>query len=178
MGEMEQKLEFLTNEFIKDRVVFLESEFDEFSCNELKKKILYLIKTDAKKPITIYINSIGGNVDDLLMLYGIMSRAQCKFITIVTGYAYSCGAMLLLMGDERFAYPYSRIMLHQIAAGLSYSKLHDMDSNITEIKRVEDIFNKLIKERTKIKKPEEELKTDRFYSIDDAIRLGILTGKI
>jgi ATP-dependent Clp protease protease subunit len=177
MGEMEQKLDFIENEFLKDRVIFFETEFDEFECNSVKKKILYLYKKDPKLPITIYINSFGGSADDFLMIYGLLQRAPCKIITIVTGYAYSAGADLLMCGDERYAYPGSRIMFHELSLGIAYDKLHEQEHNIKEARKINEIITELMK-KTKIKNIADYLKEDRYMGVEEALHLGVLTKKI
>jgi ATP-dependent Clp endopeptidase proteolytic subunit ClpP len=67
-------------------------------------------------PITLYINSGGGSVgaglammqmmDEVRRLYGV------KINTVITGYAYSMGAIVFQAGDKRTMGAYSTMMLH------------------------------------------------------------------
>ncbi len=66
--------------------------------------------------ITIYINSGGGSVGAGLAIIEMMNRIkrECgvKINTIVLGYAYSMGAIILQAGDRRSMGPLSTLMLH------------------------------------------------------------------
>ena len=67
-------------------------------------------------PITLYINSGGGSVgagmammqmiEEVRRLYGVMIH------TVITGYAYSMGAIVFQAGDQRTMGRYSTMMLH------------------------------------------------------------------
>ena len=89
-------------------------------------------------PVTLYINSGGGAVgaglammqmmDEMRRLYGV------KIHTVVTGYAYSMGAIVFQAGDRRTMGKYSTMMLHSSSWALTgqdeqifedYAKLAD-----------------------------------------------------
>jgi len=162
-------------EFLKDRVIFLEEEFNEKSCNKAKRQLLYLLGKDSNAPITIYISSFGGGVHDFLMLYGILKTVKCRVTTVALGKCMSAGSYLLLCGDERLAYPTTRIMMHELAYTGSYAKLHDKDISHKEAVELQKILNELVSKKTKIKKPEEFLKEDKYLSLEDALKLEVIT---
>jgi len=162
-------------EFLKDRVIFVEKEFNETTCNVTKRQLLYLLTKDAKAPITIYISSYGGGVNEFLMLYGIIQKASCKITTVALGKCMSAGAYLLLCGHERYAYPDTRIMLHELAYTGTYAKLHDKENAHKECITLQKILTDLVSNNTKIKKADEFLKEDKYLSVEDAFKLGVLT---
>ena len=172
---MVDEIKTTDEEFLKDRVVFVEEEFNEKSCNKTKRQLLYLLNKDQNSPITIYISSFGGGVHDFLMLYGILKTVKCKITTIALGKCMSAGAYLLLCGDERLAYPNSRIMLHELAYSGSYAKLHDKTNDYKDSVELQKILTDLVSSKTKIDKANEFLKEDRHVSLEDALELGILT---
>jgi len=161
-------------EFMKDRVVFMEKEFEEDSCNTLKRQLLYLFTHDAQKPITIYISSYGGSTYDLISLYGLLQTAPCEIHTVALGKCMSAGAYLLLMGDKRFAYPDTRIMFHEVSWSGPYDRLHDKKNDYKEAKHIQEILNKLVRRVTKIKNPEELFKEERFMSPEEAQKLEVI----
>ena len=65
------KSEDIKTEMMKDRVVFLEGNFEEENCSVLCRELLYLIQKDNKTDITIYIDSYGGGVYEFLKIYNI-----------------------------------------------------------------------------------------------------------
>jgi ATP-dependent Clp protease protease subunit len=78
---------------------------------------------NKQRPITLYINSGGGSVgaglammqmmDEVRRLYGV------KLNTVITGYAYSMGAIVFQAGDHRTMGIYSTMMLHSSSWMLS-----------------------------------------------------------
>ena len=169
---------FSTEAFLKDRVIFMEEEFNEKTCNKLKKQLLYLMTHNEKEPVTIYISSYGGGIHEFLMLYGLLEKKRFPLTTIALGKAMSAGSYLLLLGDIRLAYPHSRIMFHELAYSNKYSKLHDQKYDYDESERLQKILTDLVKKVTKVKKVEEFLKKDSYVEIDEAKKLDILTGTI
>lgn len=68
------------------------------------------------EPITVYINSGGGSVGSGLammqMIYRLRTLYKVTINTVVTGYAYSMGAIVFQAGDRRLLGSFSTLMLH------------------------------------------------------------------
>lgn len=68
------------------------------------------------RPITVYINSSGGAVGAGLAMMQIIYRLRTLYKvtinTVVTGYAYSMGAIVFQAGDKRLMGSFSTLMLH------------------------------------------------------------------
>ena len=166
----------LNLKFYKDRVLFMEKEFDEVSCNILRKQMLALIADDPNSEITIYISSYGGSVYDFLQLYDIVSMKsrRWKLRTIAIGKAMSAGAYLLLLGDIRLSFEHSRIMLHELAYSTSYNKLHEQENYIEESKKLQKILANIVKRKTNIKNVEVYLKENQHMSPTEAVKLKVI----
>lgn len=181
MIEEKQQNKDLTHvdNYLKDRVVFMEGEFNLVNCNRLKKELLYLYAHNSKEPITIFINSNGGSVYGLNMLWGILQKAPCKIKTVALGYAMSAGADLLLMGDERMAYPNTTIMFHGIQTWMDYSNLSDIEDELTHCKNLENELKKLMIRKTKLSKAkiDEIFDNDIYYNNKEAFKYGIINKK-
>ena len=71
---------------------------------------------DPSTPITIYINSGGGSIGSgiamLEMIYKMRAEYGVTINTVVTGYAYSMGAIVFQAGERRLMGAYSTLMLH------------------------------------------------------------------
>ena len=161
-------------DFLEKRILFMEGDFDEKSCEKLAKEILYLSTHNEKEPVTLFIDSYGGGVYELMRIYSLLTVAPFKLTTTVVGKAMSAGAYLLLMGDTRIAYPYSTIMLHEIAWGSGYAKLHDHTAHHKESERMQKIIIDIVSENTKIKNASEYLKVDKYLSPQEAKKLGVI----
>jgi ATP-dependent Clp protease protease subunit len=71
---------------------------------------------DTNVPLKVFVNSGGGSVGAGLAIMEMMGRMRreygVKINTIVTGYAYSMGGIILQAGDTRIMGPFSTVMLH------------------------------------------------------------------
>lgn len=72
----------------------------------------------VREPIEIYIDSPGGYVYNLWGLIGVIEKSKAPIHTIATGMAMSCGAILLLAGEKRYAYRHATVMIHSAAQGM------------------------------------------------------------
>jgi len=59
----------------------------------------------SRKPLTIYINSTGGDVYDMFKIYDHIRNSSFPIATIVSGCAVSGGFIMFLAGDLRKAFP-------------------------------------------------------------------------
>ena len=90
---------------LKDRIVFLGQEVDDYVINLLIAQMLFLDKEDGHLPIEFYINSPGGSVSAGLALYDVMHTISAPVNTTCVGLAASMGAVLLAGGTGSRLYP-------------------------------------------------------------------------
>lgn len=104
---------------LKDRIVFLGTPIDDHVANAVIAQLLFLQMDDAKKDISVYVNSPGGSVTAGLAIYDTMQFLTCDVNTYCIGMAASMGAVLLAAGTKgkRYALPNSDIMIHQVSGG-------------------------------------------------------------
>src|SRR5512145_2404348 len=90
---------------LKDRIVFIGTEIDDFVANAVIAQFLFLESEDPEKDIQVYINSPGGVVTSGLAMYDTMQLVRCPVSTMCIGQAASMGAVLLAAGQKgrRFA---------------------------------------------------------------------------
>ena len=162
------------DKFLENRIVFMQGDFDEKSCNKLARELLYLSVKDEKKDVTIYIDSYGGDAYGLLNILNILDAAPYKVTTVAMGKAMSAGACLLLYGKPRIAYRNSRIMLHELAYCTDYAKLHDQSTHHKESTELQKIISKVVATRTKIKNVDEFLKENQYMDAATAKKLGVI----
>lgn len=128
-------------------------------------------------PISILINTIGGNADEAFSLISTIKSSKTPVNTVALGKAWSAGFMILLAGHYRCAQRYSTLMLHQGAAGISdsfgkmieYAKYWDACQ-----KRVD----KYILDHSKITKKQLDEnyshKQDWYLTADEALKLDVI----
>ena len=133
---------------LKDRIVFLGQEVDDYVINLLIAQMLFLDKEDRHAPIEFYINSPGGSVTAGLALYDVMHTISAPVNTTCVGLAASMGAVLLAGGTgERTALPHSRIMIHQVSSGFRGTSA-DMRIQVNETNKLEDQLFQILATKT------------------------------
>jgi ATP-dependent Clp protease, protease subunit len=102
-----------------DRIIFLGVPIDDYVANIIQAQMLFLESADAKKDISIYLNTPGGSVYAGLGIYDTMQYITPDVATICTGMAASMGAVIMCAGEKkkRTALPHARVMIHQPMGG-------------------------------------------------------------
>lgn len=131
----------------KNRIIFLSEDITKQVASQLSALLLYFDNQTSKEPITIYINSNGGEAAGLTNIYDVMQIVESPIKTICLGKCYSAGAVILAAGskNERYALKNSMIMIHGIQCGFPlpghdvtnsknyYEFLKDNNDNIMKI---------------------------------------------
>jgi hypothetical protein len=77
------------NKLFEERIIFLGSQVDDVSANDLMAQLLVLESQDPDRDITMYINSPGGSFTALMAIYDTMQYVRAD---ISTGCFGSCCA--------------------------------------------------------------------------------------
>lgn len=149
----------LYSRLLKDRIIFLGDEVNQYTANSIVAQMLFLAAEDPDKDIQFYINSPGGSVTAGMAIYDTMQHISCDVSTICVGMAASMGAFLLSGGTKgkRFALPNAEIMIHQPLGG-TQGQASDMKIACEHILRTKDKLNRILAENSG--KPVEEVEKD------------------
>lgn len=79
---------------------------------ELAVKGLTFLDSWAETPITIYLNTLGGDWYHGMAIYDLIRSLRSHITIIVVGYACSMGSLLLQAADLRVMGPHSVMMIH------------------------------------------------------------------
>ena len=160
-----------------DRIVFISGEVGDEMANAVCAQLLFLQSQDAKKEISVYINSPGGSVTAGLAIYDTMQFVKCPVATYCIGQAALMGAILLTAGEKgrRFALPNARIMIHQPWGGAE-GKASDIEITAKEILRLKARLNEILARHSGRKLQDVERDTDRdyFMSAEEACKWGLI----
>lgn len=141
---------------------------------------LDLLESISSEPIEISISSFGGDVYSGFALVERMLSSKCDIITIAEGKVMSMGFLLFTAGKIRKAGKYTSFMAHQVSS-ISMGKLSELEADINETKRLNDLIIEVLGERTdKTAKwwKNETKHQDRYYDVNKALKLGIVTDVI
>ena len=162
---------------MQDRIVLLGGEVNDDSANLIVAQLPFLQAQDAKKPVSMYINSPGGSVTAGLAIYDTMQFISCPVHTYCIGQAASMGAVLLTAGEKghRFALPNARIMIHQPWGGAE-GKASDIEITAREILRLKEKLNEILAKHSGKKMADVVKDTDRdhFMSAEEAKEWGLI----
>ncbi len=109
----------LYSRLLSDRIVFLGSAIDDQVANLVVGQLLHLDAEQPDRPISLYINSPGGEMTGFFAIADTMQFVSAPVSTICVGQAASAAAVLLAAGEpgHRYALPNSRVLLHQPHGG-------------------------------------------------------------
>lgn len=162
---------------MQDRIVLLGGEVNDDSANLIVAQLLFLQAQDAKKPVSMYINSPGGSVTAGLAIYDTMQFISCPVHTYCIGQAASMGAVLLTAGEKghRFALPNARIMIHQPWGGAE-GKASDIEITCQEILRLKQKLNEILAAHSgqPLEQVVRDTDRDHFMGAEEARAWGLI----
>jgi ATP-dependent Clp protease protease subunit len=172
----------LASKLLQSGIIFINEEFTGQYVSKIQASLLYLKevispKESEENPITIYINSPGGEVYSLLGLYDVMqSLIKDGYVikTVNIGIAASAAAVILLSGSKghRYCLPHTTVMLHQPSSG-TYGTVTDMEIDVAETKRLKTCLNDIIQKHAS-KDLIPLLERDAFLTPEQALEYGII----
>jgi ATP-dependent Clp protease protease subunit len=140
------------------------------------------LANDNGRPITLFINSAGGNVTDGLAIHDavrhIISRG-IEVVIIVQGMAYSMGSIVLQAASDgrRLAFPHSWIMIHEPAKWAGWQSTTAAAQHLERLKQMQDQIYKILSVRSG--KPLRQIikdtkRTDFYLDAQSALDYGLI----
>jgi ATP-dependent Clp protease protease subunit len=164
----------------ESRTLLISGPVDDKMLKEATIRCLAMEQKDAKKPITVLINSPGGSADAGFAIYDMLRFVKPPVITVVNGLCASAGILIHLAAEKkrRFCLPESRFMIHQPST-MGRGTASDLDITAKEILKLRDRYNKIIAEQcgTTPEKVTESARRDFWLDAGQALEYG-LVGKI
>jgi len=158
------------------RMIYFFDTVDEDSVLEAIKHVHHLDMANPKAPITLLIDSVGGNCYDGLALYDCLRMCRAPVVTVGYGIVASMGFIIFLAGDKRVSAPNTRFLNHQVSSEIA-GKATDIEIQRAEIVKLENLTVSIVSERTGM--PEAKIKKDvklgdNYYSAKEAMKKGIV----
>lgn len=162
------------SELFDKGILFLTGEISENSAEKFCKQML-LLKKDA--PVTLVINSPGGEIGAGLSIISTIKEAPVKVNTYCLSRCYSMAAVIFSCGTgERMMSPYSKLMFHEpLVSGRSISSLSQVEDDARLLSEKKEIFVSLLSERTGMerKKIRQIIGKDRYFDEGEAKRWNL-----
>ena len=162
---------------LKNRIIMLGTPMNDQIANLIVAQLLYLAREDSSKPISMYINSPGGQVYSGLAIYDTMQQIECPVSTVAVGFTASFGTVLLTAGTKglRYALPNATIHMHQPLGG-AQGQASDIEIQAREILRLRTSLNGILATHTgqSIERIEEDTDRDIYMDAQQAVEYGLV----
>ena len=169
--------EQLMQKFLNTRQIILSGEVNKELAEKVIRQLLILEADSASKPIYVYIDSPGGDVDAGFAIFDMIRFIKPPVYTIGMGLVASAGALILLAAPKnyRLGLPNSHYLIHQPLSGIK-GVATDIEIHAKEIEKIRAKINTLIAEETGKDVDEVAKDTDRDYwlSADEAVNYGLI----
>jgi ATP-dependent Clp protease protease subunit len=144
------------------------------------------LANDNSRPISLFINSAGGNVTDGLAIHDavrhIISRG-IEVVIIVQGMAYSMGSIVLQAASDgrRLAFPHSWIMIHEPAKWAGWQSTTAAAQHLERLKQMQDQIYRILSSRSG--KPLRQIikdtkRTDFYLDAQSALEYGLIDAVV
>ncbi|WP_293817742.1 ATP-dependent Clp protease proteolytic subunit [uncultured Corynebacterium sp.] len=166
------------NKLFEERIIFLGTQVDDASANDIMAQLLVLEGLDPDRDITMYINSPGGSFTSLMAIYDTMQYVRPDVQTVCLGQAASAAAVLLAAGTpgKRAALPNARVLIHQPATGGVQGQVSDLEIQAKEIERMRKLMEETLARHTGKSAEQVRIDTDRdkILTAEEAKEYGIV----
>jgi ATP-dependent Clp protease protease subunit len=167
----------LQSRLLLERTIYLGTEIDNTCANSIVQQLLVLQLDDAKKPITLYINSPGGSIVDGMAIYDIIRRSTSPVHAVVAGMAASMGAVILsgCTKGERAILPHGEVLLHQPLGG-ARGQATDVEISANRILKMKRTLLQILAKNTghPYEKLVEDCDRDYWLDAEEAKAYGII----
>jgi ATP-dependent Clp protease, protease subunit len=156
------------------RDVYLIGDIDKDSARSVIERLRELAN-ESRKPITLYMNTAGGNVTDGLALHDAIMHLVVQGVevtVVVQGMAYSMGSVVLQAASpgRRLAFPHSWIMIHEPAKWAGWQSTTAAAQHLDRLKQMQGQIYRILSDRSRkpLRQIIKDTKRNDFYL--DAVR--------
>ena len=162
----------------EERVIFLATQVDDASANDIMAQLLCLESMDPDRDIFLYINSPGGSFTALTAIYDTMQFVKPDVAIVCMGQAASAAAVLLAAGapGKRMALPNARILIHQPYTETGRGQVSDLEIQANEIQRMREQLEEMLAKHSNQSPQQisEDIERDKILTAAEALEYGLI----
>ncbi len=154
LNEIVEAVKELVRKEQSDRLrdIYLVGDIEKDTARQAIERLRELA-SESHKPITIYINSAGGNVTDGLALHDTIRYLVSlghEITIVVQGMAYSMGSVVLQAASpgKRLAFPHSWIMIHEPAKWAGWQSTSAAAQHLDRLKQMQSQIYRILADRS------------------------------
>ncbi|MBT5087910.1 MAG: ATP-dependent Clp protease proteolytic subunit [Deltaproteobacteria bacterium] len=177
-NEENEELEGMASKLLKSRTVVISQQVDAKLTAKVLSQLVLLEQEGPEEPITVFINSPGGEIFSGFAIFDMLNFIACPVTTIVTGFAARMGSILSLAADKgrRFSMPKAKIMIHQPLLMGYQGRASECEIQAREILKTRDHLVNLYAEHTgkSLKEIKKALDRDNWFTAEEALEYGLI----
>lgn len=163
----------------KNRILFIDSEITDQLATDICATLLLKDNEDSSSKITLIINSPGGDIRNIFMIYDMMNIITSPIETVCIGSVSDEAVLLLSAGTPgmRFITKNSNVSLNQIVHdGMRVSDLTDAKIALDAVSKDNDNFLKALAKciNKNYKSLSLDLNRKKFLNSTQAVKYGIV----
>jgi ATP-dependent Clp protease protease subunit len=164
---------------VSGRRIFLHGDVDEDTIGRAIRGI-YLLSGISDQPITLFVSSYGGSLDDAFALHDVTRTVVCPIHTVALGKCQSAAPLLVACGQkgERWSGALTSFMLHDLQISPPEGSPVLVDSWVEDGNRARKQYVELLAQYTRKRASHWERffrsKSDRFFTADQAQEWGLI----
>ena len=166
------------SKLFEERIIFLGSQVDDTSANDIMAQLICLESMDPDRDISMYINSPGGSFTALTAIYDTMQFVKPDVATVCMGQAASAAAVLLAAGapGKRMALPNARILIHQPYTETGRGQVSDLEIQANEIQRMREQLEEMLAKHSNqsTEQISEDIERDKILTSSEALSYGLI----
>jgi ATP-dependent Clp protease protease subunit len=170
---------FNDKRLLDERILFISEAIDSTVAKRVVGSLLTLEASAPGKPITIYQNSPGGEVNSGFAIYDTIRYITSEVTIVNTGLCASIATIINIAAKKqnRLSMPNTRFLIHQpLIGGQIRGPAVDIEIHANEIVKTRERINKLLAEECgqPLARVEKDTMRDYWMNAGDALEYGLI----
>lgn len=168
------------NKLLEKRTIFVSEGINSRVAKTVVNHLLALDAQDPGKPIYMYLNSPGGEVNSGFAIYDTMRFIQSEVRVVCTGLSASIATIILLGAPKeyRMGMPNCKYLIHQpLIGGYIQGQASDLEITAREIIKTRKKINELLSKECgqPMERVEEDTTRDYWMNAQEALEYGLIS---
>lgn len=168
------------SKLIEKRVIFVSEGINSTVAKRVINHLLAMEAQDTEKPIYLYLNSPGGEVNSGFAIYDTMRFIKSEVRVVCTGLCASIATVMLMGAPKahRYGMANCRYLIHQpLIGGHVQGQASDLEITAREIIKTRKKINELLSDECgqKFSKVEEDTTRDYWMNSEEALEYGLIS---
>lgn len=121
---------------LERRMIYLCEDIDEDTAGRFMTAF-HVMDDHDDKPISVILNTGGGNVCDGFAIYDTIRFAKSEVLVIGTGAVQSMGVVIMQAADRRLLMPSTSVMIHDLSIGLGDVSMTGLRAEVSDMEMKE-----------------------------------------